>query len=179
MLIILCLCKLDKPDFSSQKLHIECLLNVQHNCKASQCEIHQTRNQRIERQITSGKGSELLHKDNKHFILNSAAFYNGAIHRRWAQFELPTVSSHRWKRSINQGLSKWDSELGKRMKKKQEIAEKAAMVADRARLIAMKAAAEAAEAIAADARVGGAVFGQDDDDHDFEQGGSNVVVSQL
>lgn len=65
------------------------------------------------------------------------------------------------------------------MKKKQEAAEKAAMVADRACLMVMNAAAEADEAINVDARVGGAVFGQDYDNHDFEQGVSNVVVSQL
>lgn len=113
-----------------------------------------TRVRMIERSVTSVHAPEVIHQDHQHFILNSAAFYNGTVHRRCAAFWVPTTTPRQWERAILRGLESWGKAIAKQSQKKQATARKAAAAAATAVQAAEHAAAQAEEAADAVATYG-------------------------
>ncbi|KAH9808088.1 hypothetical protein DFH28DRAFT_1198469 [Melampsora americana] len=99
---------------------IEGVLNVQHNCYHSKCNVQKVRPTMIERQVSKRLEFEVVHETTMEFILNSGAFYSAELHRTSARMTLEESNSHDWVMAVEKGLANWEEAV----KKKNETKEK-------------------------------------------------------
>ncbi|KAI9626747.1 hypothetical protein KEM48_010212 [Puccinia striiformis f. sp. tritici PST-130] len=86
---------------------IQACINVQHNCDKGNCPIKNTRPSLIERQETEIMTAQVEHVDNKHFIINTAAFHDPFQHHKVSQTNLPQLSDEDMVQCAVEGLENW------------------------------------------------------------------------
>ncbi|KAH9811554.1 hypothetical protein DFH28DRAFT_1178981 [Melampsora americana] len=89
---------------------VVCVLNIQHNCHDSKCNLAKNHHKKIERRVTTIGLWGVDHVDSKEFILNAASHYSGALHRQLSELQLIPVSTEDWDTAIHKGIKKWKSE---------------------------------------------------------------------
>jgi hypothetical protein len=78
----------------------------------------------IERHASESLDFEVVHEPHQDFILNSAAFYSGELHRHWANLKFNTVSPQDWKTAVATGISNWQDSIKKKDEAKEKKQEK-------------------------------------------------------
>ncbi|POW19850.1 hypothetical protein PSHT_04232 [Puccinia striiformis] len=77
------------------------------NCDKGNCPIKNTRPSLIERQETEIMTAQVEHVDNKHFIINTAAFHDPFQHHKVSQTNLPQLSDEDMVQCAVEGLENW------------------------------------------------------------------------
>ncbi|PLW21644.1 hypothetical protein PCANC_03188 [Puccinia coronata f. sp. avenae] len=83
------------------------VINVQHNCHRFQCPVVKSAAARMEREITSIAVPEVRHKEDNHFIINSASLSNPELHRLVAALPHKLVSPLDWMDCVRGGYTVW------------------------------------------------------------------------
>ncbi|KAH9807161.1 hypothetical protein DFH28DRAFT_875657, partial [Melampsora americana] len=86
---------------------IDGVLNIQHDCHKSQCQVHRERAVIVEQRVSKHKEPVVIHTENPSFILNSAAFYSTKLHREWAQITFGGVTEAGWRSAVETGIKNW------------------------------------------------------------------------
>ncbi|KAH9809469.1 hypothetical protein DFH28DRAFT_905208, partial [Melampsora americana] len=84
--------------------HIQCILNVQHNCNQALCSVTHNHPKRIERKISC-----ITHNDLNSYIINSAALYSVEWHRKASGIPHSGCSKAQWDEAIEKSLNVWTS----------------------------------------------------------------------
>ncbi|KAH9817323.1 hypothetical protein DFH28DRAFT_926849 [Melampsora americana] len=99
---------------------IEGILNVQHNCYKSNCNVQKVKPIMIERQLSKTKEFAVVHETTTDFVLNSAAFYSAELHRTYAKMRFEAIKPQDCIMAVEKGLANW----GNTIKRKDETKEK-------------------------------------------------------
>ncbi|KAH9807409.1 hypothetical protein DFH28DRAFT_938733 [Melampsora americana] len=103
---------------------IEGVLNVQHNCHVSKCQVSKNKSIMIERRLSKKMDFAVVHEPNKDFIINSGSFYSCEIHRFWANIPFNEVSPHDWRVAVKKGIDVWQQTLRKKDQAKERHSQK-------------------------------------------------------
>jgi len=95
-------------------------LNVQHDCHHGECELTLTQIACVERRQSSTKSLELVHKDNNHYVINTAALSSQVWHWKAAQLQFLSPGPLCWINVMHDGLKKWCATIEKKEKKSQK-----------------------------------------------------------
>ncbi|KAH9822652.1 hypothetical protein DFH28DRAFT_837139, partial [Melampsora americana] len=93
---------------------IKGVLNVQHNCYRSKCNVQKMRPTMIERQVSKKLDFEVIHESTMEFILNSGAFYSAELHRTSARMKFEEIKSNDWVVAVAKGLLNWEEAIRKK-----------------------------------------------------------------
>ncbi|KAH9822523.1 hypothetical protein DFH28DRAFT_864089, partial [Melampsora americana] len=86
---------------------IESVLNVQHNCHDSGCDVQLMRPVVIERRLSKNLEHCVVHRDTTNFIINSGAFHSAELHWEWSDIAFVDVSLEEWQSALTEGLEQW------------------------------------------------------------------------
>ncbi|KAH9819229.1 hypothetical protein DFH28DRAFT_1080489 [Melampsora americana] len=107
---------------------IQGVINVQHNCHDSQCDVQQVHQVVIERKASKYLEHCVVHVDTGKFIINSASFHSAELHQEWAQIPFVDVQPEEWMTAVKEGIEKWTETLNQKQeannKKRQKAKEK-------------------------------------------------------
>ncbi|KAH9821274.1 hypothetical protein DFH28DRAFT_923682 [Melampsora americana] len=107
---------------------IQGVINVQHNCHDSQCDVQQVHQVVIERKASKYLEHCVVHVDTGKFIINSASFHSAELHRAWAQIPFVDVQPEEWVTAVKEGIDNWEETLNQKQeatnKKRQKAKEK-------------------------------------------------------
>ncbi|KAH9821264.1 hypothetical protein DFH28DRAFT_1079308 [Melampsora americana] len=87
---------------------IQGVINVQHNCHDSQCDVQQVHQVVIERKASKYLEHCVVHVDTGKFIINSASFHSAELHRAWAQIPFVDVQPEEWVTAVKEGIDNWE-----------------------------------------------------------------------
>ncbi|KAH9816664.1 hypothetical protein DFH28DRAFT_1158132 [Melampsora americana] len=104
---------------------IEGILNVQHNCHSSKCQIDKIRPFVVERRVSKKMDHAVVHETTNDYIINSGAFYSCELHRFWANIPFNVVSPDEWIVAVKIGIANWQEALKKKDNDKEKQMQKA------------------------------------------------------
>ncbi|KAH9810781.1 hypothetical protein DFH28DRAFT_901869 [Melampsora americana] len=83
--------------------HIQCILNVQHNCNQALCSVTHNYPKRIERKIVPDSQSRITHNNLNSYIINSAALYSAEWHCKASGIPHSGCTKAQWDEAIEKG----------------------------------------------------------------------------
>lgn len=86
---------------------IKCVLNVQHNCWDSKCQITHTKSHTVERTLVHQGRPEVSHRPVNSYIINAAALYSAEQHWEASGLQWGAVCQEEWKDGVTSGLERW------------------------------------------------------------------------
>ncbi|KAH9820337.1 hypothetical protein DFH28DRAFT_1197652, partial [Melampsora americana] len=93
---------------------IEGVINVQHNCHDSKCDVQLGRPVVIEQKLSKSLEHCVGNVDTGKFIINSGLFHSAELHQAWAEIPFVDVGVADWTTALKDGIDQWTETMIKK-----------------------------------------------------------------